>query len=166
MRRPEFTIGIIVGVIVLHSGGTAEACGRGRACHARHHRAVCQTPPAAYPVPAYPMSVAQPAAVASPQTAYVGPVVTAQPAVSAQPAVTAQPVASQPATVPPTPSETTQPRYNYAAADQAQPAYYYTYDNSGKLVVSQWMDFLFRGGRAEGMPRPPLPIVGAFRSRQ
>ena len=58
-----------------------------------------------------------------------------------------------------------QPTYDYNAASMGQPAYYYTYDDSGKMVVAQWMDWVFRGGRAAGEPAPPLPIIGALRGR-
>jgi hypothetical protein len=53
-----------------------------------------------------------------------------------------------------------QPLYSYDSIPDDNMAYYYTYDDSGKLVIRQWMDWLFRGGRRAGMPAPPLPIVG------
>ena len=53
-----------------------------------------------------------------------------------------------------------QPTYQYEASPGGPPAYYYAYNDNGELVVKQWMDWLFRGGRAAGMPAPPLPVVG------
>ncbi len=74
-------------------------------------------------------------------------------------------ITTQPAASMATSGDVAQPLYNYAAADQTRPAYYYSYDNSGKMIVSQWVDFVFRGGKAEGMPRPPLPIIGRLGNR-
>ena len=82
----------------------------------------------------------------------------------AAPAVTI--AASPPGAVAPTEvASGVQPTYNYAASTSGQPAYYYTYDASGKLIIAQWMDWVFRGGRAAGEPAPPLPIIGALRNR-
>ena len=95
------------------------------------------------------------APTAAPMMSYASPRMTA-----AAPAVMAAPVATAVPTVAPV-----QPTYEYAASPNGQPAYYYTYDSSGKMVVAQWMDWVFRGGRAAGEPAPPLPIIGALRNR-
>ena len=70
-----------------------------------------------------------------------------------------------PVTAAPTVPAGVQPTYNYTAGATGQPAYYYTYDDSGKMIVTQWRDWLLRGGRAAGEPAPPLPIIGALRGR-
>ncbi len=124
----------------------SQACGghRGRGC-GLHHRAVAVA--CAQPAPAM-MSYATPQTMtyATPQGT------TAMAAAPAPEALAADPAAAQ-------------PTYDYAAAPNGQPAYYYTYDSSGKLIVAQWMDWVFRGGRAAGEPAPPLPIIGALRNR-
>ena len=56
------------------------------------------------------------------------------------------------------------PLYIYESTPNDTLAYYYSYDESGKLVIRQWMDWLFGGGRRAGMPAPPLPIVGRLTS--
>ena len=145
MTRLRWIVTVIVAVQI---GQVAEACGRCRRAHAQPRRVACQPRQIAYQAP---MSHATP--VASPQMVY------------AQPTVSARPPAPVMATIPQPASGELLPAYQYTAADQGQPAYYYTYDNSGKLIVSQWVDFLFRGGKAEGMPRPPLPVIGALRGR-
>ena len=89
---------------------------------------------------------------ASPQMSYASPQMA-----TAAPTPAVAPVAATPVGV--------QPTYNYAAGANGEPAYYYTYDDSGKMVVTQWRDWLFRGGRANGEPAPPLPIIGALRGR-
>ena len=65
----------------------------------------------------------------------------------------------------PTPQPAVQPAYEYNSGATGEPAYYYTYDESNKLVVTQWRDWLFRGGRMAGEPAPPLPLIGALRGR-
>jgi hypothetical protein len=130
---------IVLGIVLL-LGGSAQACGRGRRCcvGARRHVAYYSQPvlPArpAYLYPA-PRPAAPPATQAAP--------------VSVQPATQAAPVSVQPA-------------YRYEAGPTGRPAYYYTYDESGKLIVQQWVDWVFRGGREAGMPRPPMPVIGWF----
>lgn len=57
------------------------------------------------------------------------------------------------------------PTYTYQASPGAGPAYYYTYDKDDRLIPVQWMDWLFRGGREAGEPRPPLPIIGRLQGR-
>ncbi len=108
-----------------------------QACgHKRMHRRCRCASVVAQPVSYAPMMVAP--ASSTPQMA-VAPVPAAAPAVAVTPA------------------------YDYQPAIDNRPAYYYSYDSSGKLIVSQWMDWVFRGGREAGMPRPPLPIVGLLR---
>ena len=82
------------------------------------------------------------AAVPSPQAAAVAPPVVATPAA---------PIDSSALT--------------YTAAPGGAPAYYYTYDKDDRLIPVQWMDWLFRGGRASGEPAPPLPIIGRLQGR-
>ena len=133
---------VLTGLVALSSSAPARACcGHKTRCH--QHRQVCQ--PVAAPAAYYPAAAASPQAYAAPQTA-------------AAPAVATAPVAAAPAAG-------VQPSYNYAAAPAGQPAYYYTYDSSGKLIIAQWMDWVFRGGRAAGEPAPPLPIIGALMNR-
>ena len=147
--------GLIVAVIILLASAAAEAGGCGRMVRGRHRRPVGQPMATAYHPPIY-----QSSPITSPRMAY------AQPTAYAQPLAYAQPMTSPVAMPSPAPPVALEPAYTYASANQGQQsAYYYTYDNSGKLIVSQWVDYLLRGGRAEGMPRPPLPIVGAFRNR-
>ena len=135
--------GFIVAVVILQAGLVAEASGCGRMGHGRHRRVASQPRTTVYRAPLY-----QSPPITSPQMT------------STQPTISRAPIAS------PTPPGEVQPSYNYASANQGrQSAYYYTYDNSGKLVVSRWVDYLFRGGRAEGMPRPPLPVIGALGGR-
>jgi len=108
---------------------------------------------------AQPVSCAQPAyapqMVAYAQPTYASPQVAYAQPTYAQPALAAQQPASAPAPVAPT--------YNYQPASEDRPAYYYSYDNSGKLIVTQWADWLFRGGKQAGMARPPLPVIGLLR---
>ena len=138
-------LAILIGSVFFLANDAAEACGRCRVAHSRPRRVAFQPRPITYG----PAATPTPAVAYSPQTA-------------SPPMTYAQPVAApQPAMTPSSPGGV-QPTYNYLAANPEAPAYYYTYDNSGKLVVSQWVDWLFRGGRAEGMPRPPLPIIGAL----
>ena len=98
-------------------------------------------PPSAYQRQPY----AQPAPTYAPQ-AYQP----AQPPIPAAPnAVPAQPA-----------SPGVAPSYVYTAAPDGPPAYYYSYNDTGELVIKQWMDWVFRGGLASGRPAPPLPIIG------
>ena len=132
--------------LVASCPASSEACGlRGR-CHGHHRRVMAG--------PACAPAVTTAAPVAAMSTTYGTPQ-TAQ-AAAAPSAVVAEPAMAAPAV---------QPSYEYAAATNGQPAYYYTYDSSGKLIVAQWMDWVFRGGRAAGEPAPPLPIIGNLRNR-
>ncbi len=118
-------------------------------CRGHHQRPVARMMQTSY-APTY-APVAQPMTYASPQMAQTAPqAMTSAPAVAAAPVSTVAEV---------------QPTYEYTAATSGQPAYYYTYDNSGKIIVAQWMDWVFRGGRAAGEPAPPLPLIGALRNR-
>jgi len=140
---------LTIAALVLVSSQDAQACGRKRAaCGCRHPRPAYHQPTISHPPITYPPSMAP-----SPSVAYQ---VAANPQSSLAYQVPA-PVQSAPAGV--------QPTYEYDPVGKGQPAYYYTYDNSGKLVVSQWMDWLFRGGRVAGLPAPPLPVIGALRNR-
>lgn len=139
----------LAGVVVALAGDPASACGR---------RKAAPRPAVVYyhPAPAYP-----PAAALPPVTA---PALTAP---AAMPATTTP--APVPATTPTAPvgvgvdeAPSAGPRYAY---DPEPGAYYYTYDENGKLIVRRWMDWVFRGGREAGMPRPPLPVVGWFTGR-
>ena len=134
---------IILGLALLVPTAAASACGR--KCAARHHRraATCRV------VYAAPTSYTY----ATPQAASHTPLA-ASPA--AAPSLA-------PAAAPPSPGVV--PSYEYPTQPGVAVAYYYTYDDSGKLIIQQWMDFLFRGGKKAGMPRPPLPIVGNFQRR-
>jgi len=142
----------LVGWIAVAFPAATEACGghRGR-CHGHHRRAVVA--PTCSPAVMMGSPVASPATMtmsyATPQMAQMAPTVAAAPA---------------PATPPPSVAAV-QPTYDYTAAPDGVPAYYYTYDSSGKMVIAQWMDWVFRGGRAAGQPAPPLPIIGALRNR-
>ena len=138
---------ILIISIVAASPSSSQACGGHRArCRGHHHRSTAMiSQPMASPV-AMPTTYASPQMAQAPASMQVAPV-------AATPAPTA-PVAAG-----------VEPTYDYAAATSGQPAYYYTYDNSGKLIVAQWMDWVFRGGRAAGAPAPPLPIIGALRNR-
>ena len=134
------TVGLIAsGLIVLLAATSSPAC-CGHRSHCRQHRAATRVAyvPATMPVvmPTAPVTYAAPQTAAAPVTV----------AATAPPAVV-------------------QPAYNYEAAPAGQPAYYYTYDSSGKLIIAQWMDWVFRGGRAAGEPAPPLPIIGALQNR-
>jgi hypothetical protein len=133
---------IVLGIVLL-LGGSARACGRVRRCHARAPIPVVYCPP---PVPVSMPTYAAP----SPQAVATSPQVAQAP--KPVQAVQAMPVAA--AGVP--------PAYRYEASPAGPPAYYYTYDESGKLIVQQWADWVFRGGREAGMPRPPMPVIGWF----
>ena len=117
----------------------AEACGRRLGCRKKQYgpsaaRPLTYTPaPAAAPYPT--MYVANPA-----------------PSSPTAPTMTARPPQVDPRGVRPT--------YSYESGPEGAPAYYYAYNDSGELIVKQWMDWLFRGGRAAGMPAPPPPIIG------
>ena len=122
---------------MLVSADAANACGRKCGGHRRRHQTV-----------AYPMTYASP----TPQ-AYSTPA----------PVMAAAPAPAYAASAPVAPA--TAPSYEYTARPEAGGAYYYTYDDSGKLIIQQWGDWLFRGGKDAGMPRPPLPIVGYLQRR-
>ena len=162
-------------------GDTADACGN------RRHRPSCRRPapcvrrympvyrrPVAYLPPSRPIWVAQtpgyptdnapairpsypvyyaPQMADSPAPAAPAPARIPPPAVAVAPAPTVDP-AVVPAAV------AVAPTYQYNVAPGEATAYYYSYDDSGKLIVQEWMDWLFRGGRRAGMPRPPLPVIG------
>ncbi len=140
----------------------AEACGR-RGRVARRH---CQ--PVYSPVVVYqPRPTYQPQPFAAPVTYQPQPAYNPQPLASAraffppEPAPSPPPMARTPVPPPPLAATVAQPlRDDTATATGERQAYYYSYDSSGKLVIKQWMDFLFRGGKEAGMPRPPLPIIG------
>ncbi len=150
----------------------AEACGR-RGRVARRHcqpdyspQVVYHPQPAYHPQPNYQSQpVNSPQVVYQPQPAYQSQPLAAPEAFSfPQPAASAPPTAWTPVSPPPQAASTIQPMHDYTAATTGQRrAYYYSYDSSGKLIIQQWMDFLFRGGKEAGMPRPPLPIVGRLK---
>jgi len=138
---------ILIISIVAASPSSSQACGGHRArCHSHHHPSVAMISQPMASHDAMPMTYASPQMAQTPASMPVAPV-----------AATAAPTTTAVAAVEPT--------YDYAAATSEQPAYYYTYDNSGKLIVAQWMDWVFRGGRAAVAPAPPLPIIGALRNR-
>lgn len=125
----------LAGLAVLVAVDTASACGRRKAARSR----VVYTGPMPPTVVSHSSpAAAAPAAPASPAAAPSAPAATAPPAAAVE------------------------PRYAYDA--EAGP-YYYSYDENGKLIVRRWMDWVFRGGREAGMPRPPLPVVGWFTGR-
>ena len=137
---------LLVGGLAATFPAPSEACmGHHGRCRG-HHRVVAV--PACTPI----FMIAAP--MASSPAGYASPQMVATP-------VAPTPVATVGAMAPPS----VQPAYEYAAATNGQPAYYYTYDNSGKLIIAQWMDWVFRGGRAAGEPAPPLPIIGNLRNR-
>ena len=144
MRR-FFGLGMI-GLFVLASASSSEAC-HGRKKCGKCSQQTMVPHPACGPVVMAP-ATGVPMSYASPQMAMMAPTQAVAP-VAAAPTV---------------PTEI-QPTYNYSAGATGEPAYYYTYDDSGKMVVTQWRDWLFRGGRAAGEPAPPLPIIGALRGR-
>lgn len=144
---------LAAGCLVASFPAESQACGfRGR-CRGHHH-AVAPMPAcgpvvmASAPTAGMPMNYAMPQVSQAPASA---------PAVAPTPVEAVAPAAVAPAA--------TQPTYDYAAGANGQPAYYYTYDRSGKLIIAQWMDWVFRGGRAAGEPAPPLPIIGNLRNR-
>lgn len=135
-------LAILMTVLPVAWSATAEACHGRRARGMTTRRVVYACPPAYAPAPA-------PARV---------------PAGSWQPSYQAAPAPAAVATPsPPMAPAAVPPQYQYDAEPGGPTAYYYTYDDSGKLIVVQWMDWLFRGGRRAGMPAPPLPIVGRLR---
>ncbi len=149
MKRKR-SVPCLAAAILAFASSPAEACCHRGARRCGHHRIVYARPvaaPAAY--------AAAPAVSAPAPAAYASP-----------PQPVAQAVAA-PSAVAPTPAEApgVQPMYRYAAGE-GTPAYYYTYDSSGKLIVQQWVDWVFRGGKEAGMPRPPLPIIGNFVGRR
>ena len=114
----------------------ARACGHRCHCGRARHR-VAISAPMTYPPPvAGPVAVAPPPAPAAPPMAYAAPAAAAVPA----------------------PAAAVQPAYVYRANSGDYQAYYYTYNDNGDLVIRQWMDWLFRGGRQAGLPAPPMPI--------
>jgi hypothetical protein len=130
---------VAVSAILFASANEAQACGRRRGCRWGHPQAV------------YPQACSY-----SPVVYYSPPItfVTVPPS-AASPAPATEVRAPQAA------SETeVRPLYTYEATPENGVAYYYTYDESGKLIIKQWMDWLFRGGRRAGLPAPPLPIIG------
>jgi len=150
MKRKR-SVPCLAAALLAFASSPAEACCHRGARRCGHHRIVYARPvaaPAAY-ASAPAVSAALPATYASAPAVY---------------ATAPQPVAQA---VAPTPAEApgVQPMYRYAAGE-GTPAYYYTYDSSGKLIVQQWVDWVFRGGKEAGMPRPPLPIIGNFVGRR
>ncbi|MBX9624280.1 MAG: hypothetical protein K2X82_10775 [Gemmataceae bacterium] len=129
---------VLTGLAVLMLCDPAAACGRRK----KARPAAGCVPPAAPPVCAQPGYLTATQAVLVPGTA--GDSVPAAAAVAL------------------TPTAGVEPRYAY---NPEPGAYYYTYDENGKLIVRRWMDWVFRGGREAGMPRPPLPVVGWFTGR-
>lgn len=150
MKKTPVAIALL---LLLATCQMAQAGGRRRAWRSSAQSA-CR-PTVSYQQPVTNLA---PPVYSSAQTSQVQPTSYPQP----QPMVYA--VASAP--LPPQTAAPTeaQPNYTYDVA-QGQPAYYYTYDSSGKLIIQQWMDWLFRGGRDAGMPRPPLPIIGRLAGR-
>ena len=125
--------------ILVLTAGEARACGRRCGCRRGHPRAVVARPYSYAPAAYYP----QPTALVEAPSPAASPAYPA--AVQAPPAIPENPV---------------QPLYTYEASPENGVAYYYTYDDSGNLVIKQWMDWLFRGGRRAGLPAPPLPLIG------
>lgn len=138
--------------ILALSGDEAQACGRRCRCRHGYSRAVVARPYTYAPV-AY---GAQPYAPVVYYTQAYAPV--EAPASSPAPA---DPTAVQATQATPAGAEAgVRPRYTYEASAENGVAYYYTYNDSGDLIIKQWMDWLFRGGRRAGLPAPPLPIIG------
>ena len=128
----------LTAVALLCSAQAAPAC-CGKRMHRKAHQVACAQPamgarPMAYPRPA-----------------------------SAPPMATGQQAMAMPAQADPAVASAG-PSYNYQPAMENRAAYYYSYDASGKLIVTQWVDWLFRGGRDAGVPRPPLPVIGLLRN--
>lgn len=149
-----FANAALISLLMVASSTPSQACGgrRGRChCSSRAYLAPMAMPTCG------PMMTAMPATM--PAMTYGSPQMAAAPAPMT--AMAPAPAPMEPTVAP----AAVQPNYNYTAAPGGQPAYYYTYDNSGKLIVAQWMDWVFRGGRAAGEPAPPLPIIGALRNR-
>lgn len=152
MNRVTFISGVLLLLLVASS---AQAC-RPRM---RHRGGVACIPP-----------VYAPSAMSGQSRAidqYQPPVSVQTPVNSPPPVLSQQPTYDQPTVaqlpeVPQIPPSGVQPRYQYETGTTGQTAYYYTYDSSGKLIVQEWMDWVFRGGREVGMPRPPLPVIGWF----
>ena len=148
--RSAFLIVLTSLIALVHSTPTQACFGhRGRCSGSHPHRRamVVASPPRSLSAVTYPSSQMI-SAPASPQMISVPPVPAGVSLVGA-----------------PTPAAAAVPTYEYSAVGTGQPAYYYTYDNSGKLIVARWMDWVFRGGAAAGEPAPPLPIIGALRGR-
>jgi hypothetical protein len=130
---------VSVSAILFASADEAQACGRRRRCRCQHN-------PAVY-AQAYSYS---PVAYYSQPTTFVE-----------MSPPTAPPASTVEVRAPQVASETgVHPLYTYQATPENGVAYYYTYNDSGELIIKQWMDWLFRGGRRAGLPAPPLPIIG------
>jgi hypothetical protein len=131
---------------------TAQAgrgCGHGHAGRsARVIRPVSPPTIVAYQPPAYVMAATPIPTPATPQAATVNPTTRVMAAPNAGPIASGG-----------------TPAYVYQATPGGSPAYYYTYDKDDRLVPVQWMDWIFRGGREAGEPRPPLPIIGRLQGR-
>ena len=133
----------LIALALLVPASTASACGRKCGCHHRRHRIAAPSVsyiPASYATPAYVAPAPQGYVQAAPAPAIANPAA----------------MAEAPAVV---------PSYEYPTQPGAGGGYYYTYNDSGKLIIQEWGDWLFRGGRVAGMPRPPLPIIGNFTRR-
>ncbi len=175
MRRASLVLSVLLMFL-----SDAEACGRRGRVTRRHCQPVYGSPQVVYaPRPTYsPWPLAAPQAY-QPRLTYgprpfaapeayeprptYGPQPLAAPLASSYPPPASSPPAIARTLVPPPPQAATgaQPLHDYTAATSGERrAYYYTYDSSGKLIIQQWMDFLFRGGKEAGMPRPPLPLIG------
>ena len=149
MRRALFfaSIAILVAATGAEAGGWKHRRGCGRSYRSAYSQATHAYPQVTY---AYPQAT----------YAYSPPVAYAPAPAPAAVAYPSNGVAEAPAS-----AIALQPSYEYQAEPGGRAAYYYTYDNSGKLIIQQWGDWLFRGGREAGMPRPPMPIVGRLQGR-
>jgi hypothetical protein len=134
--RNTFLVPMIA--ILLISADTAQACGRRCGCRRRDYSRVVAVKQVYGPAVSYYFVPTTDVALTVPDNQRPVPVQTSQGP----------------------PPGGAQPLYIYNNTPDDNSAYYYTYDDSGKLVIRQWMDWLFRGGRKAGMPAPPLPIVG------
>ncbi len=129
---------LALALLLCLSATQAQAFGhRGRRARA------CPPPPCSSYAPPIAYSVPPPAASFAP----AAPVAMAT---TPTPMTAALPVAPSP--------------YEYTADGQTTPAYFMTTDEAGKPIPVQWRDWLFRGGKEAGMPRPPMPILGRLRN--